>query len=223
LDRPKIGGTSRRRRVIRLVLVVALAGAMSLAVPSVRTPVLIQLGRQLVSQDPVVAADVIVIGPDAGEAGVLEAADLVREGVAPRVTVLAEPLTPIAEEFRRRGVGYQDSGGRMAGLLRQLGVERVDVVRLAVGGTEEAGRIVPELCARQNVRTVVMVTGADHSRRFRRVLHRSMRGASATVVVRPSRYSGFVAERWWQDRASLRRGIVELQKLVLDAIRHPLS
>jgi hypothetical protein len=43
------------------------------------------------------------------------------------------------------------------------------------------------------------------------------------VIVRPARYSQFDPDGWWDTRGGLRTGIVEIQKLVLDVVRHPIS
>jgi len=43
------------------------------------------------------------------------------------------------------------------------------------------------------------------------------------VTIRSARYSAFDPDRWWTTRDDTRTEIVELQKLVLDVLRHPLS
>jgi uncharacterized SAM-binding protein YcdF (DUF218 family) len=194
-----------------------------LFLPSVRTPVLGLVGTALVAEDPVAPVDMIVIGPDLAEAGVLEAADLVQGGIAIRVIVLADPMTTIAQEFARRGVSYEAPPVQLRRLLHGLGVEQVELLRFDSGGTEAAARLLAEWCARQKVHSIVVVTGADHSRRFRRVLRRSMNGTPTRVIVRVSHYSAFGPDRWWQHRGTLRTGLVEIQKLILDVARHPLS
>jgi hypothetical protein len=50
-----------------------------------------------------------------------------------------------------------------------------------------------------------------------------MRGRRTSVMVRGARYSSFDPERWWHSRAGVRTEIVELQKLLLDIVRHPIS
>jgi hypothetical protein len=50
-----------------------------------------------------------------------------------------------------------------------------------------------------------------------------MKGHQAVVTVRGARYSTFDPSLWWQTRAGVRTGIVELQKLLLDVVRHPFS
>jgi hypothetical protein len=67
------------------------------------------------------------------------------------------------------------------------------------------------------------VSSKDHSRRLRRVLDRVMNGDSTRVMVHPERYSSFDPERWWETRSSVRTEIVELQKLSLDVVLHPIE
>jgi len=67
------------------------------------------------------------------------------------------------------------------------------------------------------------VSTSDHTRRLRRVLHRSMKGHAVTVMVRSARYSEFDPDRWWRNRTSVRTGIFELEKLLLDVVSHPFN
>jgi hypothetical protein len=213
----------RVRRVALASLLIAFAVACALLVPSIRTGALSSVGAVLVAEDALAPVDIIVVGLDAPEAGALEAADLVRQGITTRVAVLAGPVSIVGQEFSRRGVAYEDPPTQSVRLLRDLGVEGAELLRLSVNGTEEAGQLLPEWCTQQKIQSLMIVTGADHSRRVRRVLRRNMRGASTQVIVRFSRYSPFTPDRWWLQRGTLRSGIVELQKLLLDMALHPVS
>jgi len=214
----------QRLRWIAIVLVVVLAGAASMFVPAIRTQVLRAAGRTLViTNAPAEPADIIVVAIDADGAGVLEAADLVHEGVATRVAVFADPPDPKDREFIRRGVPYEDRAARSIQQLKALGIEGTEQIPIAVAGTEDEGRVLPDWCDRRGFRSVVIVSLSDHSRRLRRVLHRSMKGRRTIVTVRSARYSAFNADRWWATRDGIRSGIVELEKLILDFVRHPVS
>jgi hypothetical protein len=101
-------------------------------------------------------------------------------------------------------------------------VDAVEIVPVPVAGTEDQARVLPPWCDERGFRSVVVVTETDHSRRLRRALRRSMKGHRTAVAVRASRYSEFDPDRWWQTRSGARTGIVELQKLLLDVVRHPL-
>jgi len=217
-----------RSAFFRLILVVvALVVAIIVAVPFVREPLLRAAGWALVINEPITPADIIVVSAAAGGAGALEAADLAQSGIATRVAVFSDPPTEEDHEFIRRGLPYEDGAERQIRQLKWLGV--TDVVRIprteteAEAGTEGEGRALPPWCDQHQFRSIVLVTARDHSRRWRRVLDRVMKGHPTRVTVQPARYSIFDPDRWWKTRGGVRKEIVELQKLVLDAVLHPLS
>ena len=216
------------RRIFRwprwapILLVLALAALAIVAVRSLREPVLRAAGWALVVNEPVASADIIVLSLDSGGAGVLEAADLVQSGISKRVAVFMDPPNGEDREFIRRGLPYEDAGARQIRQLRSLGV--TDVVQISrIDGTEGEGRVLPPWCDEHQLRSIVVVAIKDHSRRLRRVLDRVMKGHPTRVTVQPSRYSSFDPDRWWETRGGVRTEIVELQKLLLDVVLHPMS
>ena len=201
-----------------------MAGAVIIGVPGIRGQFLRSAGWALVVSDPMEPADIIVIAVDAGDAGVLEAADLVHSGVATRVAVFADPSDdPVESEFIRRGVPNEGRATRSTRQLRSLDVTAIERIPRAVTGTETEGEALPGWCNQHQFRSIVVVSTPDHSRRLRRVLHRHMKNHQTRVTIRPARYSMFDPDRWWETRSGVRTGIVELQKLLLDVIRHPIS
>jgi hypothetical protein len=56
-------------------------------------------------------------------------------------------------------------------------------------GTEGEGQVLPPWCDQHQFRSIVFVAARDHSRRWRRVLNRVMRGRPTRVMVQPARYS----------------------------------
>jgi hypothetical protein len=50
-----------------------------------------------------------------------------------------------------------------------------------------------------------------------------MQGHATLVTVRAARFSPFDPERWWESREGTRTQLIELQKLLLDVVTHPLS
>lgn len=201
----------------------ALAALVIVAVRPVREPILRAAGWALVADnEPVGPADVIVLTVDSDGAGALEAADLVKSGVSKRVAVFTGPPSAEGPEFIRRGLPYEDAAARQIHQLKMLGV--TDAERISsVTGTESEGEALPQWSDEQHLRSVVVVATKDHSRRLRRVLDRDMKGHPTKVTVRPARYSSFDPDRWWRTRGGVRIEIVELEKLVLDYVTHPLS
>jgi hypothetical protein len=213
-----------RRPWGRVVLVVVLLAAASVALFLARRPILRAAGWALVVDDRVEPADAIVVMVDADGAGVLEAADLVHGGVSRQVALFEEdPDTVVEREFIRRGIRYEDAAERSARELKALGVESSDVIPRYVTGSEDEGPALADWCAQHGFRSVVVVSTSDHSRRLRRVLHRAMKGHPTKVTNHPARYSLFDPNRWWQSRRGIRTEVVELEKLLLDVVRHPIS
>jgi len=206
-----------------LVVVVTLTAAAIVAVPSIRESVLRPAGWALVVHEPIVPADVIVVSLASGGAGALEAADLVQSGIATRVAVFTDPPSGEDHEFIRRGLPYEDASARQIRQLRWLGVTDVMQIPGAEAGTEGESQVLPPWCDHHQFRSIVFVAARDHSRRWRRVLNRVMKGHPTRVMVQPERYSIFDPDRWWETRDGVRTEIVELQKLVLEVILHPLS
>jgi hypothetical protein len=177
----------------------------------------------LVVNEPVAVADVIVISLDSGGAGALEAADLVRGGVATRVAVFTDPPSGEDLEFIRRGLPYEDASASQIRQLRSLGVTDVVQIPRTEVGTEGEGEVLPPWCNQHKLRSVIFVAARDHSRRTRHVLDRVMKGRPTRVTVQPARYSRFDPDQWWETRGGIRTEIVEFEKLVLEVILHPWS
>src|SRR5258706_11977238 len=206
-----------------IVVVVAAAAAAIVALPSVREPVLRAAGWALVSNEPVAPADIIVVSLDSAGAGALEAADLVQSGVATRVAVFTDPPSGEDHEFIRRGLPYDHASARQIRQLGWLGVTDIMQIPRTDAGTEGEGQVLPPWCDQHQFRSIVFVAARDHSRRVRRVLDRDMKRHPTRVTVQPARYSSFNPDRVWETRDAIRTEIIELQKLVLEAILHPMS
>ena len=215
----------KRRRIFsrpgraRILLTFA---AFAIVAIAIRGPVLRAAGWTLVVNEPVAPADVIVLSIASGGAGALEASDLIQSGVSSRVAVFEDPPGGEDNEFIRRGLPYEDAAARQIRQLASLGV--TDVVQIsAVDGTESEGRVLPQWCDERHLGSIVVVATKDHSRRARRVLGRDMKGHQTQVTVQAARHSSFDPDRWWETRSGVWTEIVELQKLLLDVVLHPLS
>jgi uncharacterized SAM-binding protein YcdF (DUF218 family) len=204
-----------------ILVVLGLAALAIVAIRSLREPVLRAAGWVLVVNEPVASADIIVLSLSSGGAAALEAADLVQSGISKRVAVFTDPPSGADYEFIRRGLPYEDAGATQIRQLSSLGV--TDVVQISrIDGTEDEGRALPRWCDEHHLRSIVVVATTDHSRRVRRVLDRVMKGHPTRVTVHAARYSSFDPDRWWETRGGVRTETVELQKLLLDVMLHPI-
>ena len=199
-----------------------LAGVIVLAaVPPSRHLVLRSLGRLLIVADDFTDADIAVMTTDEGPVGALEVADLFHQRLVQRVGVLIPRGTLAVGELARRGVHISDN----ADVLTQLGVPAASIARIAAGegGTNEGTGALAAWCADNHIRRLVVVTSSDHSRRVRRTLLRSFGRNRPIVFIHSSRFSQFRPDDWWRSRTTLRTGIMELEKLAFDYVRHPLG
>ena len=208
---------------LRIALAFVLFVLVAIAVPPLRHTILRAAGRALVVNERAANADIIVVSGESASAGVLEASDLFHSGVATRVVVFTYPRDVVEDEFKRRGIAFPDRTARFVGELRSLGVADVEQIPTYVTGTEDEGPVLARWCAEHRIHSVVVVGASDHSRRLRRVFHRSMKGHNTTVAVCSSRYSQFDPDRWWNSHGGIRTEILELEKLSLDIVRHPIS
>src|ERR1700737_1413793 len=119
-----------------ILVVVALAAFATVAIRSLREPVLRAAGWALVVNEPVPSADIIVLSLDSGGSGALEGADLVQSGISKRVAVFMDPPSGEDHEFIRRGLPYEDAGARQIRQLRSLGVTDVEQIS-RIDGTED--------------------------------------------------------------------------------------
>lgn len=204
-----------------MLLIGALAATAIVAIPSFWEPFLRAAGWALVVNEPVTPADIIVVSLDSGGAGALEAADLVKSGIATRVGIFTDPPSGEDLEFIRRGLPYEDESAKQIRQLRWLGATDIVEISRTEAGTEGEGQVLPSWCDHHELKSIVFVVARDHSRRIRRVLNRIMKGHLTRVTVQPARYSSFDPDRWWETRSGIRTEIIEFEKLALDFILHP--
>jgi hypothetical protein len=209
-----------RTKIVGIALLVMCVAAVS--TPTLRHSLLRSIGWLLVVTDQSEPADVIVVAADAGREGVLDAADLVHAGIAARVAVFSDPLHVSDRELIKRGVPYFYGTSLALQQLHALGVRQVEQIPPPVAGTEDEARQLPQWCLARGFHTIVMVSAPDHSRRVRRVLARTTRGLGLKIIVRPSRYSDFDPDTWWLTRGGARTALIELEKLAIEVLRHPL-
>ena len=211
----------RRWAILGLIL---LAASVSCGVPVIRHSLLNSVGWALVANDPIKHADVIVVAIDSQDSGVLEAADLVKAGVAGGVAIFEDPVDSIVQnEFIRRGVPYESRMEQSTRELTALGVTRIEHIPGYVEGSEDEGPALSRWCDQSGIGSVLFISAPDHSRRLRRMLRRAIKGHKARVIVRATRYSDFEPDHWWESHGGVRTEIEEGEKLLLDIVRHPFS
>ena len=177
--------------------------------------VLLGAGRALVVADPLPPqADAIVILAGSVPDRTLEAADLYRAGLAPRVVVTRERLPRGQAALRARGVRLPEGDELTVTALHELGVPpgAIVVLRRRGASTESEARTIARWACAHRLRRLIVVTSRAHSRRARLILRQAL-GAGIALAMRPSRYDAFAPARWWHVRRDAKIILSEYQKL----------
>jgi hypothetical protein len=209
------------RSTFRIGFVLVVVLVLVLALPFLRTTLLTTTGSLLTHEDPLQHADVAVVTVETRHGGALEAADLYRDRYVPRVVVLVQSPREPEVELARRGI-HEPSA---TDLLERLGVPRAAVVEINAGegGTTEGSAALAKWCRAHPIKRMIVIVSPHHATRVRRALRRDLGDRGPVLAIRMTKYNAFRASTWWQSRATVREGIVELEKLALDWIAHPFG
>ena len=186
-----------RRIVIGILGVLALIAV----VWAIHAPVLRGLASTLTIEDPLAEADVIVVVAGGAPFRERAAADLYRQGWAPRVMISRSINPASVEALVELGLRPLDLQGESRAAILRYGVPAAAVVALEdpVRITEEEVRVVQREARARKWRRLILVTSPEHTRRVKTIWYRRGNG-DMEIIVRPSPYSRAPADGWWRDR-----------------------
>jgi uncharacterized SAM-binding protein YcdF (DUF218 family) len=173
-------------------------------------------GEFLVVADPLPPhADAIVILAGSPPARLLEAAELYRAGVSPRIVLTRERRPPAMVALARRGVAVDDPDAQARTHLIALGVpaEAITILNGRAYSTTSEARLIARWACRTHIGTLVIVTSPSHTRRARLIL-RQLVAPGTMLAVRPARADFFPRRRWWRSRRTSKLVLSEYEKLV---------
>jgi len=181
------GGKSRLA-VFSLIVIVIVAAAWTF----------LHAGSWLVVQDPLVPADVIVVLSGHMPYRALEAARLYEQKAAPQIWV-SKPIGP-AEELAEMQIPFVGEDFYSQRVLMAKGVPVLSTRILPDPSSNTAQEIeeIGRLAREENVRTVIIVTSAPHTRRVRTIWRRLI-GDSPRLIVRHPIDDSFNGSRWWRN------------------------
>lgn len=187
-----------------------------------RVPILRQAGRFLVKEDPVKNADLIVcLAGKPLERG-LAAADLYRDGRAPRVFLTRERPPDGLETLSRKEGNFLETIDLLEMTLENSGVPPSAWVEgeKVVQSTYDEAMLVREVCRKEACRAVIVVTSPAHTRRAGLLFRRVLADTDAEVMMVGSTHSGFRPENWWKSPGYTEEVVLEYLKLLHDGAKH---
>ena len=202
----------RRRLRLAIVFAVLLAVLGGFAFAGV--------GRFLAREDPLQKADALFVFAGTLAERPFEAADLYREGYAPRIVVTRATVDQATFQLEKRGVRIPTQYDLSKDVLLQLGVPPGALVMPSFvhDNTGEEARTLRELALEHKWRRVILVSSKYHLRRLTLAARRALRGTGVEVIPRGSRYDESVPDRWWTRRRDIRWVVAEVPKLVAYAL-----
>jgi uncharacterized SAM-binding protein YcdF (DUF218 family) len=202
---------------VRRVLVWGLLGLVGAGVAAYvgRHALLSAIGGFLIVQDEARPADAIVVLSGSLPDRILEAVDLYQAHLAPRIILTREQPLPGLAALRARGATLPEHHEQNISIAAQLGVpaDAVDLMPTATTSTLAESRALVAYLRQRNVHSILLVTSKAHARRAR-LIFRTLAGPDLRIAVCPSRYDPFSAEKWWYERAFVRRVVIEYGKLL---------
>ncbi len=207
-------GPSRAFGILRLVLFIVaviwvLAGVY-------KTPILATVGRLLIVSHPLEQADLAVcLGGSPVDRG-LEAAELVKEGYAPRIFISRGEPPEAIEILRSRGVDFPENRQLTYEMLKDLGVssESLVVSDEAVSSTAEEAEQLRRLALAEGFSHLIVVTSPQHTRRAWIAFRHMFKDSGVSVSIRPARFSAFDPENWWKKHRYARQVVLEYMKIL---------
>ena len=197
-----------KRHLIRGAIVLAPVILLSaLTVP--------RLGAWLVVEDALAKSDAIIVLGGTMYERPLEAVELHKEGWAPRIYLFRQVVDWGEAELIARQFAYTREVDVQIDVMQRLGVDRaaIGILEQANSTAEEADYVF-EVANREKLRSVIIVTSKQHTRRARLVMARRLRPLGTTVIVRSSRYDRSDVDRWWANRSTMRFTLFETQRLL---------
>lgn len=194
------------RAVLLLFVLLVFAGAW----------VLPRSGRYLIVDDPLVKSDAIVVLAGTRADRWLEAADLYREGWAPRIVLSQGNVEGAEGLLRDKGIRFPSDAELARDAMVQMKIPASAVIILPddLDNTAQEAEAVHRTAITEGWRQVIVVTSKFHTRRTSFAFLRELRGTGIHAVVRGTRYDPFNPDRWWTRRADFRVVTSELQKLL---------
>ncbi len=177
-----------------------------------RVQLLTGLASLLVVDDVLQEADMMFVLTGGVDTRPAHAAELYREGLAPKIAIAQVKDTPTVEMNL-----YPNATDVMVSVMIELGVPEKDIVILpfddGVTSTYEEALALRDYTDEHAVEEMILVTSAFHTRRGRWTLERALAESSVTLQVSAATEKEYDETNWWQGEDGLMAFTNETVKL----------
>jgi uncharacterized SAM-binding protein YcdF (DUF218 family) len=191
-----------------IILSVLLLGRLSLPT----------LGNYLVAEDEPQPSDIIVLLMGSGPDRMLGAVELYQSGYADEILMVRNMVRGY-DLVVSQGVKISHDTDIAKEVAVQLGVPAEKITVLpgdALSTQDEAIQVREYLKSEPDIDSLIIVTSKSHSGRAKKIFVKAMSSLDREINVLscPTEYDDFNAEKWWQNREDLKRGVLEYFKLM---------
>jgi uncharacterized SAM-binding protein YcdF (DUF218 family) len=178
-----------------LLLLVILAYAF-------RSQILTEVADYLIINDTLKPADVIFLLNSEFDTRPFRAAEIYEQGLAPVIAIARVEDSPVVD------LGLvPDNTDISVGVLEKLGVPSDKVVILnfpgGVTSTFDEAEAFRQYAEANQVRKVILVTSAFHTRRAKWIMDKTLAGLPITLEMAAVPYIGFDQTNWWKNETGL--------------------
>ncbi len=179
---------------------------------SFRFQILTGLATMLIVDDQLEPADIIFVLAGEISSRPFHAAELFKQGLAPDIVMAREA------DWRAVELGLYPRGTDVATeILKKLGVPAENITVIAGDGgttsTRDEAIILGRYVEEHNVKRVIIVTAAFHTRRAKWIFDKELSGSGVTLEVAAVPEWKFDETNWWQQEQGLKTFLNEYIKL----------
>jgi len=198
---PKLQKYYQRASKALLITIIGVI-MVGLLVYAFRFQILTGLAKLLIVDEQLQPADVIFILAGDVNSRPFYAAELFKQGLAPQIVMAREEDLPAVE------LGFYPNGTDVVvGILKKLGIPEENITVIAIEGgatsTRDESQILRYYVDQHNIKRVILVTTAFHTRRSKWIFKKALSGSGAELEVTAAPQWKFDETNWWQNERGL--------------------
>ena len=191
-------------------------GIVIFAIPSLII-IIINAGSWLVINDDLQNADAIIVLMGSSSDRMLQSSEIYELGYSEKI-LMVNTYTPAKDLLIERGY-YLKSNTEVAkemGIALGIPDESILILPGDAKSTRDEAAIISAFIAQENsISKVILITSSYHSRRSSAIFRRafSKMEEPINIITIPSKYTEFNTRRWYSDRESAKRVVMEYTRL----------